>query len=133
MSFIVLDTDVASLIYKDRVPDSLAAQLAGHTLCLTFVAVGELTRWAEKRRWGPRRRDDLMDWIDDKPVLPPDFDAALRWGRMMGACDARGRPGPFNDSWVAATCLVANLPLATNNVKDFADFAEHEGLRLITA
>jgi len=42
-----------------------------------------------------------------------------------------GRPRPHNDSWIAACCLVYDLPLATLNIKDFADFAEHEGLRII--
>jgi hypothetical protein len=37
-----------------------------------------------------------------------------------------------NDTWIAACCLVYGLPLATHNVKDFADYAEHEGLELIT-
>jgi len=36
-----------------------------------------------------------------------------------------------NDTWIAACCLVRALPLASLNVKDFADFAEHEGLQLI--
>jgi len=34
--------------------------------------------------------------------------------------------------WIAAGCLVADLPLATLNLKDFEDFAEHDGLRLIS-
>jgi predicted nucleic acid-binding protein len=34
--------------------------------------------------------------------------------------------------WIAACCLVHDLPLATLNIKDFEDFAEHHGLRLIT-
>jgi len=33
--------------------------------------------------------------------------------------------------WVAACCLHYDLPLATLNVKDYRDFAEHEGLALI--
>ena len=28
-------------------------------------------------------------------------------------------------------CLTRELPLATFNIKDYADFAEHEGLELI--
>jgi len=31
---------------------------------------------------------------------------------------------PQNDTWIAACCLVDNLPLATLNIKDFADFTE---------
>jgi predicted nucleic acid-binding protein len=36
-----------------------------------------------------------------------------------------------NDMWIAAVCLSDDLPLATRNVKDYADFAEHHGLRLV--
>ena len=43
----------------------------------------------------------------------------------------RGRPRPANDTWIAACCLVREVPLATLNIKDFADFAEHEGLELV--
>jgi predicted nucleic acid-binding protein len=39
-------------------------------------------------------------------------------------------PG-HNDTWVAACCLVDHLPLATLNVKDFADFTEYEGLTIV--
>ncbi len=37
----------------------------------------------------------------------------------------------MNDSWIAACCLTRNLPLATLNLKDFRDFADHEGLTVI--
>ena len=44
----------------------------------------------------------------------------------------RARPSsPVNDTWIAACCLVRNLPLATLNVKDFRDFVDHEGLPVI--
>ena len=33
--------------------------------------------------------------------------------------------------WIAACCLVRELPLATFNIKDYADFVEHEGLELV--
>jgi toxin FitB len=52
---IVLDTDVASLSYTGRLPVPLAARLAGNEICATFVTVGELARWAEKRQWVPAR------------------------------------------------------------------------------
>lgn len=102
-------------------------------MCLTFVTVGELTFWAEKRNFGTRRRTDLMEWIVSKPLVDTDLNTALRWGRMKAGWESRGRPCPYNDSWIAATCLEAGLPLATNNVKDFTDLVDHEGLRLITA
>jgi hypothetical protein len=50
---------------------------------------------------------------------------------LQAFAQLRGRPRPFNDTWIAACCLVRELPLATFNHKDFADFAEHEGLELL--
>ena len=52
-------------------------------------------------------------------------------GPPPGARHLRGRPRPANDTWIAACCLVERLPLATFNTKDFADFAEYDGLVLI--
>jgi predicted nucleic acid-binding protein len=37
-----------------------------------------------------------------------------------------------NDTWIAACCLARDLPLATFNLKEFNDFAEHEGLVLLS-
>ncbi|MBM7518308.1 hypothetical protein [Nocardioides nitrophenolicus] len=51
----------------------------------------------------------------------------------MAYAEKRGRPRPANDAWIAACCLVHDVPLATLNVGHFGDFAEYEGLRLITA
>lgn len=43
-----------------------------------------------------------------------------------------GRRRPVNDTWIAACCLARDLPLATLNGEDFVDFADHEGLRLLS-
>ena len=45
MSLVVLDTDVASFSLGNRLPDQLRAALAGHTMCITFVTVGEPMKW----------------------------------------------------------------------------------------
>jgi predicted nucleic acid-binding protein len=54
-------------------------------------------------------------------------------GQLTVEAERRGRARPINDTWIAACCLVADLPLATLNLKDFEDFAEHDGLQLIRA
>ena len=72
MPRIVLDTDVASLSYKGRLPAPLAARLAGNEICVTFVTVGELARWAEKRHWGTRARTELVTWLGRRVILPYD-------------------------------------------------------------
>jgi predicted nucleic acid-binding protein len=64
-------------------------------------------------------------------VLQYDEAVAGKWGQLQARAQRRGRPRPHNDTWIAACCLVDELPLATLNTKDFADFAEHDGLTLI--
>ena len=131
MARIVLDTDVASLSYKGRLPMPLAARLVGHEVCVTFVTIGELARWAEKRHWGTGARSELTRWLGNTIVLPYDERVAWKWGQLSVLSERRGRARPINDTWIAACCLIAGLPLATRNLKDFTDFAEHDGLRMI--
>jgi predicted nucleic acid-binding protein len=35
--------------------------------------------------------------------------------------------------WVAACCIAHDVPLATLNTKDYADFTQHHGLRTLGA
>ena len=67
---------------------------------------------------------------DRDVVLPFDEAVAITWGHLQARAQLRGRPRPMNDSWIAACCLIDRIPLATFNGKDFADFAEYDGLRL---
>ncbi len=132
MDYIVLDTDVTSQSFKQRLPPALLARLAGRPTCITFVTHGELTQWGVMWKWGPGRRAALAQRLAGLPILPGDKAVAEMWGRLSGAAKLRGRARPQNDTWIAACCLVYGLPLATRNVKDFRDFAEHNGLTLVT-
>jgi toxin FitB len=131
VSIIVLDTDVASTILSERLADPLRSRLAGHSLCITFVTLGELTQWRVIRDWGPRRMANFEAWRHRVGLLPYDDAVAIKWGEIQGNAHLRGRPRPVNDSWIAACCLAHDLPLATFNTKDFSDYAEHDGLNLI--
>ncbi len=132
MSFVVLDTDVASAALRGRVPDSMAPRFIGRSLAITFVTMGELRKWTLIRRWGPQRMAGMQAFLSRVVVLPYSPTVAIKWGELQAHAQLRGRPRPVSDTWVAARCLVRGLPLATLNVKDFADFAEHDGLELAT-
>lgn len=41
MTRIILDTDVASLAFKRRLPPTLAARLAGRATCITFATLAD--------------------------------------------------------------------------------------------
>jgi predicted nucleic acid-binding protein len=129
---VVLDTDVASHILRRRLTGRLAGWLAGADLCLTFVTVGELWKWAELRSWSLPARSELVTFLHSVVVLPYGESVARRWGVMAAAAERRGRTVPVNDSWIAACCLARELPLSTLNVKDYAELVQHEGLTLLT-
>lgn len=129
----MLDTDVSSGLIKQDLPNHLGRKLVGHELAVTFVTVGELTKWVYVRDLGTRRRTQIEAWIDRRPRVLATVDVARKWGEIVAYAEKRGRPRPVNDSWVAACCLAYDLPLATLNVDDFKDYVEYEGLTLITA
>lgn len=131
MTPIVLDTDVASAILRVRIPEHLAPQLTSQPLAVSFVTVGELTQWTFVRQWGPQRRAGLSRFYDRVVVLPYSVRVANIWGEIQTHAQLRGRPRPDNDSWIAACCLAREFPLATLNIKDYVDFAEHEGLEIV--
>ena len=85
------------------------------------------------KRWGVTRRGGLNLWLAKRRVLPAGLAVAEIWGRITASTQQRGRPRPLNDAWIAACCIEAGLPLLTLNHRDFADFAEHDGLVLLTA
>jgi len=132
MRYVVLDTDAASRIIKRQLDGALAARLTAVAWCVTFVTVGELWQWATMRSWGRRTRQELEDWLSGVVKLDSDLVISREWGRISADARRRGRPRPANDTWIAACCLVHGLPLATLNRKDFEDFAEHEGLVLLS-
>jgi toxin FitB len=131
VSSVVVDTDVASAVLKGQLTGNLARGLAGQQLAITFVTVGELTQWTHLHHWGLQRRAGLQAFFASVVVLPCSFHAATIWGEIQAHARLRGRPRPINDSWIAACCIARELPFATLNIKDYADFAEHEGLELV--
>jgi toxin FitB len=128
---VVLDTDIASKIIKDRLERSAEMRLIGSVHCVSFVTVGELWRWVAASSWSPRLRASVEQWLEGVTVFDSDESTSRTWGVISAYASRRGRPRPQNDSWIAACCLANDLPLMTANVKDYTDFAEHEGLTLL--
>ena len=131
MSLVVLFTDVASTLLRRGAPDAMARQLAGHVPAITFVTVGELTKWTLVRKWGPRSLETMRTFIAGLVELHDDVRVATRWGEIQAYAQLRGRPRPTNDSWIAACCLVRDLPLATFNIKDSTSSSNTKGLQLL--
>ena len=88
-------------------------------------------RWAAPGVAGrPAPRRDLLP-AHPGPVLPAELHVGKVWGTITAGAQRRGRPRPLTDTWIAACCIHAGLPLLTRNRRDFADYADHDGLMLL--
>ncbi len=130
MDFIVLDTDVASFLFKqDTRGERYRPHLVGRTPCLSFQTVAELYQWAETHNWGEKRRANLAQWPRKFVILPYDNGIAQAWARVRAECQRQGRPITAQDSWIAACAVRHNCPLLTHNA---ADFSHISNLTVIT-
>lgn len=91
-----------------------------------------MTQWARLRDWAPRNQAALAEWLSHLTFIDGTWETARTWGNLSADGRRRGRTHPINDTWIAACCLVEGLPLATLNTKDFADFADNQGLALVS-
>jgi predicted nucleic acid-binding protein len=104
---------------------------ARYDLGVTPQPVGELTQWTYLHHWGPQRRASHHAFFASVVALPASFHAARIGVRSRAHARLRGRPRLINDSWIAACCIARDLPLATPNIKDYADFADRKDLELV--
>lgn len=122
----LLDTNAVSELPKPRPDAGLIAWLMQHgpSCVISELTLGELTKGAYRLAPG-RRRSATLEWIADtraqyrEGTLPVSLEILLRWGRLCGEQEARGRRLPVMDSLLAATALVHDLTLVTRNTEDF--------------
>lgn len=128
MAFL-LDTNVISELVKPEPTRRVAAWLEDQDprdLFISSMTLGEIVRGVERLPVGRRRKalerwveEDLTDEFEGR-ILAFDLEAALHWGRIMGAADRRGRPRSAADALIASVARRHDLTLVTRNTRDFA-------------
>ena len=130
MDSAVVDTDVFSFFFKgDTRAVAYERDVRGIRLCLSFMTVAELLRWAIAHRWGTERRASLEQAMRRCVVLPYDADTAEYWAKIAVERTRAGQPISCGDCWIAATAVRHGVPLATHNAKHFSGVS---GLRVIS-
>ena len=132
----LIDTDVASILYRSRyfdrhVPPELATTLASRRLAITLVSLGEAHYGVRKRKWAIERSARLLAFYGGSfDVIRPNHDTAPEYGYLRAATEAVGRPIAGNDLWIAAFASANGLPLVTLNRRHFEPLTIF-GLRLL--
>jgi tRNA(fMet)-specific endonuclease VapC len=121
----LIDTDVASTLYRERyfdrrVPAALASTLASRRLAISLVTLGEAHYGARKRKWAPERSARMLGFYGGMfDIVPSDRDTAAEYGYLRASTEAVGRPIADNDLWIAACASANGLPLVTLNRRHF--------------
>ncbi|HEY7839040.1 MAG TPA: type II toxin-antitoxin system VapC family toxin [Terriglobales bacterium] len=132
MSFL-LDTCAISEMARPHPHPGLRAWMEGHAAELiqaSVITVAELHFGVQRLPHGSRR-NQLQAWLDhafrvyfEGGILPISETIARRWGVIVAARNAEGRPISTMDAFLAATCAVHDLALVTRNVADFEGSVE---------
>jgi tRNA(fMet)-specific endonuclease VapC len=130
MSLLLIDTDIASFVFKgSNYVNPYLPLLSGNELALSFMTVAELFQWAILRQWGERRIAQLEQYLSNYVIVPVDRLLCRQWAQVRADRQNIGRIISPQDAWIAATALRHDLPLVTHNIKDFQDIPN---LQLIT-
>lgn len=124
---IVFDTNVVSELRSRRFSDRLLTWLDGipaEQLFLTTISVAEVQYGIHLLASGHRKEElaGVFGRIEAEfadRILPFTVDAAHRYGRLVAARRALGRPIETKDAMIAAICISHGATLATRNLKDF--------------
>lgn len=120
MDAVLTDTDVFSYLMKpkDTRGDAYRPHIKGKTVAISFITVGELYFWAEKRKWSARNRQNLEERLKAVVIVPYDAELCRTYGRVRASLPAGLTVAP-NDLWIASCAIRQAIPLVSNNRKHF--------------
>lgn len=129
MNAVVVDTDVVSLVFKaDSRAEKYLSALSAPDLLISFMTEAELERWILQAKWGSERIVRFRTYMKRFVSVPSSRDLILKWAEVMVVARSLGRRIEVADAWVAATALLYDAPLLTNNPGDYVGVA---GIKLL--
>ena len=127
---VLVDTDVASFLFRNDHSATAYAFLEGRNLAISVVTLAEIEYGISLRGWGASKRGLMARYLSKYTVIPAQIETARIWATISSSRRKIGRPIGYSDGWIAATAIQSNLPLVTNNVRDLQHI---EGLKVLTA
>jgi len=83
----------------------------------------ELERWILQAKWGPERIVRFRIYTRCFVSVPSSRDLIVKWAEAIVEARSQGRRIEVADAWIAATALLYDAPLVTNNPRDYVGVA----------
>lgn len=120
----LLDTNIVIDVIRRRPPEVREVFNRQHgRMAISAITLAELAHGAEKSSDPPRNLAVIEDFCSRLEVLPYTAKAAMHFGSIRAALEARGTPiGPTikpGDLHIAAHARSEGLTLVTNNLREF--------------
>jgi predicted nucleic acid-binding protein len=98
-------------------------------VAVSVITIGELRLGVLAAESGPRRaqRLETLSVAESLDPLPIDGPVAHAWATLRLALRDAGRRMPINDSWIAATAIANDIPVASQD----GDYDDVPGLQVI--
>ena len=126
---VLVDTNVLSFVLKENADAARwLPHLTGNVLHASFMTIAELDRWVLSSNWSTNRRFAFERFLRDLVVHGYSRELGQKWAQVRFDGTRRGHPIGVADAWIAATALQYDLPLVTDNLRDFEGIP---GLRII--
>ncbi len=117
---VLVDTCVVWLYLSDNpIARLYDVHLARKTLCISFVTLGELHRWATTYRFAPSHQLRLDTALRRYVLLPADRSLARVWAEVIGESNERGHAISHDAAWLAASARHYHIPLITHQPDAF--------------
>jgi tRNA(fMet)-specific endonuclease VapC len=117
----MLDTNIVSNAL--RYPNGSAAHamtLPGQPpVCVSVIVAAEL-RFGAQKLGSARLVNQIIGVLDTIDVLPLEANVAQRYAEIRVALEALGKPIGPHDLLIAAHALALDLPLVTDNIREFS-------------
>lgn len=114
----MLDTDTC--VYLIRKAPGLKPKSILHDCHVSVIVLGELeygvANSQETRR--EQNRQALLDFVSAVQISPLTESVSEMYGQVRA--EIKKQPIGPNDTWIAAHALALQLPLVTNNVREFS-------------
>ena len=113
---VVVDTNVLSFFLNDDSRGGVWREAIGERVTIiSFQTVEEMLFGAERAHWGDRRVGRLVRFLNRYEVFHSNRDLVLVSARLRRECEAAGRTLDTADAWIAATAVLLDCPLASND------------------